>query len=86
MIEVRTRFKNYEEIEEITAWMTSQVGRGSQRHRKNTWMGTNDWFFYHDYHEAEEGEPTDDVFDADPDMIFVFRREEDAAMFSLKWL
>ena len=85
MIEVRTRYKTFQEIEEIGAWLLNNVGQGNQRFRKDTWMGTNDWFFYHDYPEENEDGDTADHED-DPDTIFVFRREEDAAMFSLKWL
>jgi hypothetical protein len=81
MIEVKIKPERYNtEIADITAWLRENVGKGSERFRKNTWMGTDDWFCYTEYartQDDEEGEATG--------LIFVFRREQDATMFSLRW-
>lgn len=90
MIEVRTKFKSDEEMADISAWLRTNVGKGQERFRKNTWLGTDDWFCYTDYQEPTEGITEDDlVFDDDEsecDTVFVFRREEDASLFGLKWI
>lgn len=86
MIEVKIKPKRYNtEIEDITAWLRENVGKGSERFRKNTWMGTDDWFCYTEYSDEAVDQLGNIVDDAEEDLIFVFRREEDATMFSLKW-
>lgn len=85
MIEVRTKFKSDKEMAEIAAWLRANVGKGQERFRKNTWLGTDDWFCYVDYPENED----DDIMldsDLTGDTVFVFRREEDASLFGLKWI
>ena len=87
MIEVKLKPERRRDLEDICAWLRSNVGKGSERFRKNTWMGTDDWFCYADYPTMDEEEEDDNTaFDEEEvDLIFVFRREEDATVFSLKW-
>jgi hypothetical protein len=47
-------------------------------------MGTDDWFYYEAEMGEDEYEDTDEI-DIEPQYVFVFRRDTDATMFSLKW-
>lgn len=72
---------------EMEKWLRDNVGPGSMRTIKNSFMGMDDWFFTYELHENDEMELAD--FDDDDDMtenlIFTFRREADATVFALKW-
>ena len=82
-----------DQLDKIEAWMIANVGPGSKRHSNNTWLGSEDWYCYE---EATVNDPVcredlyiDDDSDlenfADLDLVFVFRRESDLLLFSLKW-
>lgn len=88
--------KHHENLANIEKWCTDTVGLGSRRFVKNTWMGSDDWYYFEERVEAvpdltpeqiEAGEVlhVDASDDDESDMIFVFRRETDATMFSLMW-
>lgn len=88
--------KHHDKLIEIEEWCRSSVGLGSRRFVKNTWMGIEDWFYYEERVEdvadlteeqIEAGEVihVDASDDTDSDLIFVFRRDADAALFSLRW-
>lgn len=84
MIEVRIDREHFQKInDQILAWLSDNVGQGSVRYKKNTWMGTNDWYCYDDAPEEDEFENPEEYDSSE--MVFVFRREEDAVMFKLKW-
>lgn len=94
MIEIKLDRKHHDQLEDIERWCRSRVGPGSRRFKKNTWMGAEDWYFYEDYPDVEEtldedGKPVkvfvDDSDHDDLDLIFVFRRDTDATLFSLQW-
>lgn len=73
-------------LDEIKAWLQANVGKGSQRYRTNTWLGTDDWFLYEDVPEADiDDQEVDLGHDFTVDTVVVFRREEDLVLFSLKW-
>lgn len=95
MNKIKLDAKHHERLAEIEAWMLEHVGPGSRRFKTNTWMGTDDWYYYEDYPEVEpkldeDGKEIqvkiDDSDHEDLDLIFVFRRENDIMMFSLKWV
>lgn len=67
---------------QMVNWLESNVGPGSFRTIKNSFMGMDDWFYTED-----QDEEFDDILDqAEPDcLIFTFRRENDATLFALKW-
>ena len=88
--------KHHSNLLEIEAWCRERIGLGSRRFVKNTWLGMDDWFYYEETldhmtdlteEEVNEGKivHVDTSDDQDSDLIFVFRRESDASMFSLKW-
>jgi hypothetical protein len=62
-------------------WLKDHVGPGGQRHTTkdgevNHWLGADDWMYYIE-------EVTEDPCSAR--VTFVFRRENDALHFGLKW-
>ena len=74
--------KHNEHIDDVGRWLLTSVGQGSFRGNPNTWMGTDNWFYYEEELNEEEYLDADDF---DPCYVFVFRHEADAMMFSLKW-
>jgi hypothetical protein len=88
--------KHHEHLVEIEEWCRTSVGLGSRRFVKNTWMGMDDWYYFEERVEhvqelteeqIAEGEimHVDASDDVESDLIFVFRRESDASLFSLRW-
>ena len=68
-------------LDGLEDWLRENVGLGGRRYAGkdggNThWLGPDDWMYY--LEEQEEGAEKSRV-------TFVFRRESDAVMFSLKW-
>jgi hypothetical protein len=83
--EIRIRRPDDERIIEMEAWLRDNIGLGSYRTNKNTWLGVEDWFYYDDWPDwPEDGEELEDD-EAEADLIFTFRRDADATMFALKW-
>lgn len=74
--------KHNDNINNVARSLGATVGPGTFRGNPNTWMGTDDWFYYED--EPSEDEFNDEI-DIEPQYVFVFRREADATMFGLKW-
>jgi hypothetical protein len=76
-----------DQLEQVEAWCRDNVGKGSRRFRVNTWMGTDDWFYYEDIPPAEQidQDEAQDLDIEDYDLVFVFRREEDSTMFAIRW-
>lgn len=67
-------------LEELETWLRDNVGLGGRRYSKKEgetahWLGPDDWLYY-----LADEEIQDKV-----KATFVFRRESDAVMFSLKW-
>ena len=94
--EIKLDRKHHDQLVNIEAWCRERFGLGSRRFVKNTWLGMEDWFYYEERVEhiqelteeqIAEGEQqhVDDSDDTESDLIFIFRRETDAAVFSLKW-
>jgi len=87
--------RHHDSLVDIENWCRMRVGPGSRRFVKNTWLGTEDWFYYEERVDSAElteeqianGETlhVDASDDAESDLIFVFRRDSDATIFSLKW-
>jgi hypothetical protein len=83
--------KHHDQLDQIEAWLNANVGPGSKRHANNTWLGAEDWYCYEEAlvpgseEEEEEYYDNDDNLEDISDLIFVFRRESDLLMFSLKW-
>lgn len=88
--------KHHDSLVEIETWCRERFGLGSRRFVKNTWMGPEDWFYYEERVEQveelteeqiAEGETqhVDASDDTESDLIFVFRNDTDATVFSLKW-
>ena len=77
--------KHRENLEAVTRWLLTSVGQGSFREQANTWLGTDDWYSFDDVPDMDEDNEDIDIDDIEPNMVFVFRRESDATMFSLKW-
>jgi hypothetical protein len=88
--------KHHDKLEEIEAWARDSIGLGSRRFVKNTWMGIEDWYYFEERVEhvpeltpeqEEEGiiQHVDASDDEESDLIFVFRNDSDAMMFSLRW-
>lgn len=88
--------KHHSSLEEIETWCRERIGLGSRRFVKNTWLGIEDWFYFEERVEQveelteeqiAEGETmhVDASDDEESDLIFMFRRDADAALFSLKW-
>jgi hypothetical protein len=88
--------KHHDKLVEIEAWALETIGLGSRRFVKNTWMGIEDWFYYEERVEKVEDLTEEQIAegqtmhvdasdDEESDLIFVFRRENDALMFSLRW-
>ena len=82
--EIRIRRPDDERMIEMETWLRDNIGLGSHRTNKNTWLGIEDWFYYDDWPEWPE-ESDDEVEDDEADLIFTFRRGADATMFALKW-
>jgi hypothetical protein len=82
--EIRIRRPDDERMIEMEAWLRDNIGLGSHRTNKNTWLGVEDWFYYDDWPEDDQ-ELEDEDDEADADLIFTFRRGADATMFALKW-
>ena len=85
--EIRIRRPDDERMIEMEAWLRNNIGLGSHRTNKNTWLGIEDWFYYDDWPELPEDdqELEDEDDEAEADLIFTFRRDADATMFALKW-
>lgn len=88
--------KHHDKLVEIEDWCRASIGLGSRRFVKNTWMGIEDWFYYEERVEQvpeltaeQEAEGViqhvDASDDEESDLVFIFRREADAMMFSLRW-
>jgi len=82
--EIRIRRPDDERMIEMETWLRDNIGLGSHRTNKNTWLGIEDWFYYDDWPETSEVSD-DEVEDDEADLIFTFRRGADATMFALKW-
>lgn len=76
--------KHNDNINNVARSLGATVGPGTFRGNPNTWMGTDDWFYYEAEMGEDEYEDTDEI-DIEPQYVFVFRRDTDATMFSLKW-
>jgi hypothetical protein len=82
---------HHDQLDQITAWLNENVGPGSQRHANNTWLGAEDWYCFEEALVDSTEQDQDDYYDNEDDLedisdlIFVFRRESDLLMFSLKW-
>jgi hypothetical protein len=96
MTTIKLDRRHHDSLASIEQWCRERVGPGSRRFVKNTWLGTDDWFYYEERvetapelteEEIEKGVRVhvDDSDDNESDLIFVFRREADATVFSLKW-
>lgn len=93
--EIKLDRKHHDKLYEIEAWCRERFGLGSRRFVKDTWLGIEDWFYYEERvtemelteEQAAKGEilHVDASDDEESDLIFVFRRETDASVFSLKW-
>ena len=88
--EIKLDRKHHDKLYEIEAWCRERIGLGSRRFVKDTWLGIEDWFYYEERvtkEQVTEGEilHVDSSDDEESDLIFVFRRETDASVFSLKW-
>jgi hypothetical protein len=83
MYSIKIENKDQAHINSAIDWLITNVGPGSFRTIPNTWLGTNDWFCYQEELEPD-AEDTVDI-EAGP-YVFVFRRETDMTMFSLKWV
>lgn len=68
----------------IENWLRENVGPGSMRTIKNSFMGMDDWYFTYDI-DNEDGFEYDEEDDSTENLIFTFRREADATVFALKW-
>jgi hypothetical protein len=78
--------KHNDNINNVARSLGATVGPGTFRGNPNTWMGTDDWFYYEEEPELEEDELIDDDDeDFETQYVFVFRRDTDATMFGLKW-
>jgi len=78
--EIRIRRPDDERMIEMEAWLRDNIGLGSHRTNKNTWLGVENWFYYDDWPEDDQ-----ELEDDEADLIFTFRRGADATMFALKW-
>lgn len=76
--------KHNDNINNVARSLGATVGQGSYRGNPNTWMGTDDWFYYEEVMGEDEYEAEDEI-DFEPQYVFVFRRDVDATMFGLKW-
>ena len=90
MTTIKLDRKHHNRLVEIEKWCRESFGLGSRRFVKNTWLGIENWFYYEERVElVEEAEDeiqhVDSSDDTESDLIFVFRNENDAALFSLKW-
>ncbi len=83
MHKVRMNNTYHDRISEIEKWLVDNVGPGSRRYNQNTWMGTDDWYCFPD--PTEDELESEDFESQDDPITFVFRRESDLLMFSLKW-
>jgi hypothetical protein len=94
--EIKLDRKHHDKLVEIESWCRERFGLGSRRFVKNTWLGMDDWFYYEERVEhvqelteeqIAEGETlhVDASDDEESDLIFIFRRDADASVFSLKW-
>jgi hypothetical protein len=89
--EIAIRRPDEDRLKEIDAWLKENVGPGSFRSLKTTWLGMDDWFYYINTPDEDESDPDeDDVFDIDaeyeePNLVYAFRREADATLFALRW-
>lgn len=85
MNSIKLDAKLHSQLDEITRWLKANVGPGSRRFKTNTWLGAEDWLFYENAAEDIEEDEYPDIDDFEPDLIFVFRRESDMTLFSLRW-
>ena len=90
--EIAIRRPDNDKLKDMEKWCQENVGMGSFRSIKNSWMGMDDWFWYDNIPEALDGDEDVDFSDAQfdddyhgPDVVFTFRRESDATIFALKW-
>jgi hypothetical protein len=72
------------DLNDICDWCVVNIGPGSYRSIPNTWLGTDDWYCY-DESSSMDAEDDDDADMYEDDTMFVFRRDSDATLFSLKW-
>jgi hypothetical protein len=78
--------KHNNNLNDVAQSLGTTVGPGTFRGNPNTWMGTDDWFYYEDRPDLElDREETIDPEDFDTQYVFVFRRDTDAIIFGLKW-
>jgi hypothetical protein len=88
--------KHHDNLVEIENWCRASVGLGSRRFVKNTWLGMEDWYYFEERVEQVEELTEEQVAagetvhvdagdDEESDLIFVFRRDSDASLFSLRW-
>ena len=84
--EIKIAAPDSDTLTEMLAWLKENVGPGSFRNIKNSFMGMDDWFYVLEdivWDETnpkwENGEEPEDYY------IFAFRREADATVFALKW-
>lgn len=90
--EIAIRPPEHEVLGSMYNWLRENVGPGSHRTIKNSFMGMDDWFSYDnvpdDHDEERDGIcliEDDDEELHEPDLVFAFRRESDATLFALKW-
>ena len=74
-----------EKINEITEWLQKNAGQGSSRYggqkgNVSHWLQGDDWLYYEEYTLSED---EDRAIDAN--LIFVFRSEEVAVQFALRF-
>jgi hypothetical protein len=75
---------------EMERWLLTNVGPGSMRTIKNSFMGMDDWFYTEENNLDDEDSDYEYDYDTDDDnyqeyLVFTFRREADATVFALKW-
>ena len=71
-------------LDGLEEWLRENVGLGGRRYsgkegETTHWLGPDDWLYY-----LADGEPDEQTSDK-VRVTFLFRRESDAIMFSLKW-
>jgi hypothetical protein len=87
MHKITLEHSKLEQLPEAILWCKRNIGPGQQRFNANTWLGTDDWFCFEEINDLPEDEHliNDDFDSEDYGIVFVFRRESDMTLFSLKW-
>jgi hypothetical protein len=78
-----TKKIDLEKMNEVEDWLFNNVGIGGHRYSPTPdtehWLGADDWMCIPEPIINDENEVVDTQY------VFVFRREADAVVFSLKW-